>query len=258
MRLGVSYPVFDGEEWLGFSCGAFRQHVDFVCAVYMTVSYHGNANPAVESEVSRLVALGLVDRAVPFEPDSGLPPRMNEVRARNVGREACRDAGCTHHLTLDVDEMFVPGEFAAARGSLGDEDCSVVTVVNYFKRPTWKIVPEQGHAISFIQKIDVPYDADVSFPVVMDRTRQPGAWGTMRVFKPEEILGHHMSYVRRDMRRKISNNSNWRVGDAESFLSRFDKYQLGERLAVPPDWINRRTTLVEDIFGIGDKWEHPQ
>ena len=52
----------------------------------------------------------MIDEIYLFEPDlndtSGDNPQFNETLKRNVGLELSKKNGCTHHMTIDVDEFY--------------------------------------------------------------------------------------------------------------------------------------------------------
>lgn len=61
---------------------------------------------------------------------------------------------------------------------------------------------------------------------------------------------HHMSYVRRDIRRKFTNSGIARVLDVEKFVADFESHEVGDRVCLLPDRLNRKTVLVENLFGL--------
>jgi hypothetical protein len=99
--------VFDGEELLEFAIKAIKKNVDWVSATYQSTSYFGNpADPNLAITMHRLKEEGLVDELIHFEPDLSLEPKENELKLRNIGLEASKKAGCTHHISADVDEFL--------------------------------------------------------------------------------------------------------------------------------------------------------
>jgi hypothetical protein len=257
MRLGISYAVFEGEELLEPVVRGIRPLVSHVSVVYQPVSYHGNpCAPGLVPALEGLLARGVIDELVRFDSDLSLVCKANEAGVRNLGLECSRRAGCTHHISADVDEFYVPEQLAFVMAAMGGHDSSIVPIVNYYKRPVWRIEPLQGHRVSFIHPVGVSYDLSSEPPLSLDRSRRLSSWAACRVFEPHELVVHHMSFVRRDIRRKLANNSNWTRRDLDKFVAGFDTYQLGDRLCVGPDFINRRTVLAEDLFGLaaGGVW----
>ena len=253
MKLGVSYNVYDGEELLRFAAKSVRSEVDFICAVYQPVSYVGNpADPGLPALLDQLKSEGLIDDVITFKNDLSLVSYENEVNARNTGRLASVAQGCTHHITIDVDEFFHAHEVRYAKKVMedGDFDCSIVGMETYYKRPEYMVIPSQNLLIPFIQKAEHPHlSHELKWPYKTDRTRCSSVYDKCRVFTTDEIKMHHMSHVRRDIDKKIRNSANGPFYDRK-FEVDFDKYEVGQRVRLLPDFRNRKTVLVENIFGI--------
>lgn len=251
MKLGVSYNVFEGEELLEYVLRPIRHLLDHVSVVYQTTSYFGNlAHPDLVPTLQRLQALGLVDEVVYSEPDLTLPPRANETRNRNLGRECSVAAGCTHHITADTDEFYEPGQLEWAKGQMEGYNCSLVGMEMYYKRPEWRIVKNQGQVVPFIQLASSVFDVTAPWVHPVDYTKRCMPCDRCRVFTLDEFTMHHMSYVRSDIRRKLMNNENSKFIQVKKFLDHFDKYELGGRLVVMPDLKVRRTIDVGNPFNI--------
>ena len=84
----------------------------------------------------------------------------------------------------------------------------------------------------------------------MEITRRFEKQDNYKVFTKDEIIIHHMSYVRKDIRKKLLNSDNGQFYKIEKFAKEFENYKLGDRLCIVPDRINRKTTKVDNIFGI--------
>ncbi len=252
MKLGICYMVFDGSELLEFAISSIRKHVDFISATYQTTSYFGNkADDYLVSNMERLVSSGMIDKLIHFEPDLKVHHKINELNLRNIGLKMSREAGCTHHISADVDEFYESKQLEYAKGEIGDCDFSIAEFANYYKDPTFLIVPDQKQQMSFIHPVRNSYEYTEKFPFKIEITRRFSDYGKYRVFSKDEMTVHHMSYVRRDIRRKLANSDNGRFYKRiDKFVEDFDKYKLGDRLRVVPDFMNRKTVFVENIFGI--------
>lgn len=251
MKLGISYMVFDGIELLEFAAKAIREVIDFVSVVYQTTSYFGNdIDVDSHSILSDLKSKGLIDDFVHYESNRSLKPKTNEMNIRNFGLQRSIDNGCTHHISADVDEFYLPDQLVYAKKEMEGHDCSIVNFTNYYKEPTYMIVPNQGHQASFIHTVDNKYAIDGGFPYGIEVTRRMSKWDSCRVFSNEEFMVHHMTYIRKDIGTKLKNSSNGINCNFRRIVSEFDTYQLGGKLRVPPDLTIRRTVLVENLFGI--------
>lgn len=251
MKLGISYMVFDGSELLKFAVASIRKHVDFISVVYQTTSYFGNpADPELVPNVQALE--GVVDKTVCCQPNLKLHHKVNELNYRNVGLQLSREAGCTHHISADVDEFYRPEELERAKGLMEGYDYSIAPYEYYYKDPSWLVVPCQNLITSFMHTVDNEYEMNKEFPFGIETTRKLKTAGKCKTFSKDEFIVHHMSYVRKDIRRKLANSDTGLVYDRklDKFVEKFAKYQLGDLFCVAPDFLNRRTKLVENVFGI--------
>lgn len=252
MKLGISYQVFDGEEFIRPAVCSIRDLVHHVCVVYQTTSYFGNpAHVELESNVKSLLSDGIIDELVLYTPDLSLDYKLNELRIRNLGLQKSIDAGCTHHISADADELYDHDQLKYVMDVMdgSDFESSLVNYDVYYKKPTYLIYPSQNYRITFIHPVHVEYDMTLREPANIEITRRLKA-KNCKVFTKEEITIHHMSYVRKDIRRKYANNSNGLLFDVEKFAAVYDKYQLGQRVMTVPDFLNRKTVEVPNRFNI--------
>lgn len=97
----------------------------------------------------------------------------------------------------------------------------------FFKEPIYELLPpDELNAVPFIYKVDFPFKLVAeypkfileifckfaftrhSLPVMIDPTRRLEGLKTFHVFDREEVQMYHMSFVRKDMRMKMTNVSN--------------------------------------------------
>lgn len=249
MKLGIAYNAFDGLELLGYAIQSIKKEVDFVSVIRQRTSYHGNKADAVDLEIiEQLLKCGLIDLVIDYEPDLSLSPRENETIIRNLGLDSSIAHGCSHHISADVDEFYLPHDLKYAKEAIDGFDCSVIESIDYLKKPTWRIYPERRHLISFIHPVETRYSMNMKFPYAIDLTRR--ADRHEKCLRFDKILLHHMCYVRNDIRKKVMNNMNHKNKIGRNFCDLFDKYELGGRICIPPDYINRKTVEVENLFNI--------
>jgi hypothetical protein len=248
--------VFDGEELLKFAVKAIRQEVDHISVTYQNTSYFGNQNESnLEELLDQLKNQGLIDQAILYQPDLTLSPKENELKLRNLGIEISKKAGCTHHISSDVDEFYMQDQLKFAKKEIekDDYDFSIVPILYYYKNPQYLIWPPQDLVVSFIHPIDNEYNKEIlypEFPFHMEITRRLKNKKKYRIFTRKEIEMHHMSYVRKDIRKKFANSDNSRFYQLKRFYNIYDNYKLGDNVYLLPDYLNRKTILVDNIFGI--------
>ena len=248
--------VFDGEELLEYATKSIRNQVDFISVTYQTTSYFGNpSGPDLLPLLERLKAEKLIDQLIFYEPDLKLHHKENELRLRNIGLQASREAGCTYHISADVDEFYVAEQLEYAKKIMekGDFNYSMVPIETYFKKPTFLVTPSQKLFVTFIHPVRNEYNRNAvypDFPFRIERTRRLNLGNNYRIFSKSEVIMHHMSYVRKDIRKKFKNSDNAQYYKIEKFIENHNTYELGNRVCLLPDYLNRKTKLVENQFNI--------
>jgi hypothetical protein len=220
-KLGAAYNVFDGLELLKASINSIRDHVDYICIVFQDISNYGNP---LKTNYSLLLNLG-VDIQF-YAPNLTLSPAWNEIRKRNIGREMCKAAGCTHFMTIDADEFYLPEEFKRAKEIAFNFDSSACQMLTYYKTPEYILDPPEAYYVPFIYKLDNrEFSRNMYFPVMADPTRKLKA-GKIHLFPRNELQMHHLSYVRNDIRQKLENSTargNW--NNLDKVVNYFQNWQ---------------------------------
>ena len=207
MKLAAIYNVFDGEELLEYSINSIKNCVDYIIVVYQTHSNFGVLNPDVEDTILGLHKKGLIDEYVFYNtPQKG--PQINELTKKNIGLERVKDLGCTHFITMDCDEFYFEEEFNKAKEfiEVKDIDTSVCWIQNYHKNPEYRVIGlSEPFKVPFINKI---YDnsrlilGGKYFTDRIDPTRIINVYHNPHLFDKENILMHHYTTIRKDIRRK--------------------------------------------------------
>jgi len=243
--------VFDGEELLEPAIKSIRDQSDFVAVTWQKTSYHGNKTDTdIESLINQLKKNNLIDQAIFFEPNLSKSPKENELQLRNIGLQASRDHNCTHHISFDVDEFILSDQLKYAKETFGDNDYSIIENLYYYKRPTWQMTPVKNNQVSFIHPVTAEYSMIRKYPYRIEITRRVTPHDKCRVYMQDECVMHHMTYVRKNMEKKLRNSVTGYLYKIDKFVDDFNKYQLGDRLVVSPDFLTHKTKLVEDVFSL--------
>lgn len=258
-KLGVSYNLFDAEELLESSIKSVRDIVDYVSVVYQTESNFGNpCNEGLVPLLTKLHSEGLIDELFEYKPKIAKGGHYNEIRKRNIGLILSEGAGCTHHMAMDSDEFYTKEQMEFVKKELvdGDYDSSACQMTTYYKKPTFRLEPKEEYYVSLFHKIKpgVEYVIGHPFPVLVDPTRRVNP-GNCRIFTRDEIEMHHMSYVRRDLRKKLTNSSaspNFR--DIDKIVTYFNEWESPKQALMggaPDKFYN--TVEVENLFGVEEE-----
>lgn len=216
MKLGLSVNLFDGFEWLRAMVTTIRPEVDFI---HISVQYIGNIGYELSNtDKNRLIELletledeGLIDQIDEFIPSLEYDQSGNliitehfgyEMYQRNIGLEVCKDEGCTHFMSLDVDEMVDPKELAIVKRTmiLNDYDGGICTSLDFFGDNSHRLVSHSLTYTTLIFKIyeDSKYEHNVitdKYNIIIDATRQINC-ESVHIFDRSVITMIHMTKVR--------------------------------------------------------------
>ncbi len=216
MKYGVSYNLFDGEELLESSINSIRNNVDYISVVYQTISNFGQ--PCSEGLVPLLEDLksrGLIDELFEYRPKVNKGGHYNEIRKRNIGIILSEGAGCDYHMAMDSDEFYTDEQMKYVKKTLeeGGYNTSACQMVTYYKDSEHRLDPKEEYYVSLFHKMGdgIEYVIGAPFPVLVDPTRRVNYANTglinTKIFTRDEVEMHHMSYVRKDIRKKLQNSS---------------------------------------------------
>jgi hypothetical protein len=254
MKLGVSYNLFDGEELLEYSIKSIRNNTDFISVIYQEISYHGmKCSNGIFEFLLNLKDAGLVDEIVLFQPDivdtSGENASLNETKKRNLGLEISKNNGCTHHMSMDVDEFYTENQFTYMKSVMenGDFHCAAVKHCQYYKDSIYILKNKEEEYVTTIEKItpDTKYVYMAKYPVPVDPTRKTNN-KKCRVFGRNEVEMHHMSFVRRDIKKKLSNSAS-RRHFTDELINRVDEYYKNWTFPKPAMWAGGNLLEVVEV-----------
>ncbi len=211
MKLVAIYNVFDGEELLERSIDQISAHCEAVFTLTQETSNFGQVYADGAQKCRTLQAQGKVNVLAHYEPDLSLPPIQNELNKRQFGVEIAKREGFTHFLLIDCDEFYLPKEFQRAREEIIESGwmSTVCPIQSYFKHPTLTLGLDNYfvpfiHALTPQTRLYHP-----QFPYQVDPTRSVQLSPNVKVhcFAPESLTMHHYTWVRKDIQRKVHNNT---------------------------------------------------
>jgi hypothetical protein len=112
--------------------------------------------------------------------------------------------------------------------------------VNYIKEPIYQLEGFSFYCVPFISKIGLfsKFRGSNRFPVLVDPARKLGG-KRFKYFEPDELVMHHMTYVRTSLETKF-NNSSGRDTFVKSGVMR-----MLEEWRFPNDWIDPTIHYVD-------------
>lgn len=225
-RLGLGIVAFEGTEHLAGIITEIRDLVDYVTIGLQRVSYHNDPiDPIDLNEIHRLKEEGLVDEIVDIELDTSKPPRMQETDKRNLIIQDAEDHGCSHVIVIDSDEFYDHGEFLSALREIDEKDIemSYCQYVNYYKDYMHYLVYpfKDGMWVPFVSKTKYRHEYEcMDFLLPSDPSRRyvrpydgvENVDGKLvkrytvdyHLFQPDTVIMNHLSWLRSDIRKKMS------------------------------------------------------
>lgn len=219
MKLGVSYNVFDGIELLESSIRQIRPFVDIIHVAYQMSSWFGKPIAKEDIEIlQELLKKKLIDKLEVFinfkivsnSTKSNISiTKTYETKKRQFGLSYCLSKECTHFMSMDVDEYYLPDQFKEAKEYIISKDLSSTTCrfINYVNLPIY----HRGyspHYVPFICKINKSSKIGTPFFVPCDNTR--GITDNLKkthIFSPNVLTMHHMETIRKNLFRKYESTT---------------------------------------------------
>jgi hypothetical protein len=213
-------------------------------------------NPAemdIESYLKDLKDQKIIDSYNEYIPKLNvITPHINEINKRNIGLYDCEGNGCTHFMCMDCDEYYYKEELIKAYQKFieGDYDSAACQLQTYWKTGEYVLDPPEEYYVSLFYKIrpNIELSFNSKFPVLVDPTRvmEPGK---CLIFKRNELEMHHVSYVRKNIERKLRNSSSISVfkDKIDMLIKEFNEWEEG-KLAIMPGGTKHKVKKVKNIL----------
>lgn len=210
-KFGLGIVTFEGTEHLESIISEIKDLLDYVVIAKQNISYCGNKiDPEDDKEIDRLKNIGLVDEIIIYEPELDIEDRHQETNKRNMTIDFLQSKGCDYVLITDSDEIYNHDDFERAIQYIVDNKLEITycRYINYYHDLEHYIAMPFKCYVSFFFKSCYRYVFECQdFREPSDPTR--------RVHKPldvenyifdwNDIKMHHMSWIRKNIRKKIEN-----------------------------------------------------
>ncbi len=258
MKLAMCYTVYDGLELLEKSILNMIPVVDFTIICYQTVSNKGNIKNDIAFDLDKYVHNSDI-YLVRYKTDLTLGPKENERRKHNLMLNKAREYGATHLIMSATDHFYNDRDVFNAKRLVekNDFDVTFTSMFTYFKKPSWQITPVEEYFMPFICKItpQTKVERVRNYPLLVDPSVQLSPFKNWYLFTEKELMLHHYSVCRNDIREKYLNAASpWEPHQIDDFCNDFDNYDLdvnpgvkyfsGRKIKVVPDYFN-----LNPIFG---------
>lgn len=256
MRLAACYTVFNGLELLENAIKQIREEVDEIIICWQKTSNTGNISADVEAFIKKFEGLHNY-HIVFFEPKPGVFTKENEQAKHQLMIDKAKELDCTHFLLSATDHFYKKDEFSAAKKEVLslDFDVTFTKMYTYYKLPTWQLTPIEDYFMPFICKLypDTRIDRAKTFPyneIRVDQSVQVRPCGNWNIFQEDEIMLHHFSMIRDDVKNKFSNAAasvRWKPEMIKDFQEEFENYDINKNPGVKY-FQGRKIKVVEDYF----------
>jgi len=253
MKLAACYSIFDGLELLKPSIDQIYPFVDVIIIGYQLTGWNGNRSDEIQPYIERMLTGEHAEklRFVEYVPVVSKPPKENELAKHNVMLSAARDEGATHFFMSATDHFYLPEQLIRQIDRASEYDVTFTRMFTYYKHPTWQLTPMEEYLMPFIMKIYPQTEfLRCKYPVVVDPALKVNTAREWHVFPVEELVLHHMSMIRINIREKMQNSVSlgyWPQGSAERFIAEFESYSLEENRGVEY-FQGRKVQVVENWF----------
>jgi hypothetical protein len=253
MKLAACYSIFDGLELLKPSIDQIYPFVDVIIIGYQLTGWNGNSSSEIGPYIERMLTGEHADKLkfVEYVPLINKTPKDNEMSKHNAMLTAARDAGCTHFFMSATDHFYLPEQLIRCIDIAAEFDVTFTRMFTYYKHPTWQLTPMEEYLMPFIMKIHPQTEfLRCKYPVVVDPALKVNTCGNWLVFPVDQLVLHHMSMIRINIREKMQNSVSlgyWPQGSAERFIKEFESYSLEENPGVEY-FQGRKVQVVDNYF----------
>ena len=251
-KLGLGIIAFEGTEHLKNIIYEIKDLCDCVVICLQKTSYHGDPIKQNDiDDVEYLKECNLVDDIIWFEPsnlyenEQKIGPRLIETDKRNFILDYLEnEKKCSHGIIIDSDEFYDREDFKTAKAYINSQDeihVSYCQYINYYRDYKHLMVWPFYCYVPFITEIKFRFSfKHGSFAKPSDPTRRyflDNSNKSYHILPFKMIKMHHLSWIRKDIERKIDSWSSKQlfsnvVGLREAALERYYNYKEGQNAII--------------------------
>jgi hypothetical protein len=206
MPIIAIYNVWsDSVEHLEDSISMIRNEVDFVLCVNQLVSNFGETDPTSTFVCQDLEQKKIIDSVISYAPKQKTGAK-NELAKRRLGLEYAKEKGFDFFLMMDCDEFYNPQCLKSNLVFLeenADIEGLYSKILTYFKTKDLCFDGFDDYYVPFIHRLTDKTQIGTKYKVRCDPTRGVNA---NKVLASDCVM-HHLSWVRKDIEKKIRNSS---------------------------------------------------
>lgn len=239
MKLALLYTTWTGDdmEMLKRSIEQHLPHVDFVQIWFQCVS-----NKDEYSRWFKLydMAKSLGDRVETchWEPNLDLSTKENERIKHNEMIQDAKKQGFTHFIMAAGDHFYEPEQLEYAKKfhkNNPDIDVSFTEMITYYKKNDLAMWPLEEYYMPFIHvmKSETEISKSANYQFKVDPSVKVNTCEKMVVFNRKNVILHHYSMVRPDIKKKFRNAAasiRWSKEQVNRFISEYKNAKPGDKI----------------------------
>lgn len=242
MKLAICYTIFD-YELLEQSMSNHKDLVDGFVVCFQRLSNTGNT-----------IKPPKIDDMVEFTPNLMLNTKQNEIEKHNLMIECAKKRGYTHIIMAAHDHFYDSNQlsYAIEKVKECDFDVTYTKMFTYYKSPTYQITPIEDYFMPFIIKLhpNTKIERQATSIVRVDPSVKVNTNIKSYIFREDEVMLHHFSMIRGDIKAKFSNAASsirWTKEQVSTFISEYENFEINK----PLTYFQSRTCIeVPNTFNI--------
>lgn len=249
MKLGYAITIFDGLELLDNAVENHLPVVDVMVLCFQRVSNTGQKNFVLQEYLENKYGGHPRIHIVEYSCLPKLSTKENERRKHQLMIDTCKQLGCTHMIMAAVDHFYQTQDIVDYMDFGRDYDLTFTKMFTYYKYPTWQLTPIENYFMPFIFKLypNTKIMNGTNFPLLVDpsvRINTHKDWFLL------DIMMHHYSMVRIDLREKLENSaSKFSKQRIEQYLHEWEHYDIDSNPGVSY-FQGRKIEIVRNYFNL--------
>lgn len=252
MRLAALFTVYDGLELLGKALTACEAHVDEIVLCYQTVS-----NTGQRSEKAKIFCEAFAKEpgyTVIEYKTQRTGPKENERNKHQLMIDTAKGLKCTHFYLSATDHFYISNQFEYAKTVVDrlNPDITFTKMYTYYKYPTWQLTPIEDYTMPFITRLypDTMMISSTRYPYLVDPSVRINRFINTILFDESEVMLHHYSMVRDNIREKLLNSaSSFKKDVQEKHAAEFESYDIKVNPGISY-FKGRKVKEVENYFDL--------
>lgn len=252
MKLCLAYTVFT-HELLEQSIANHIDLVDGIIICYQEISNKGNKTSfPIDKFTHEKITI------VKYEPNLALGTKLNEVYKHNLMIKTAKNKGFSHIILSACDHFYDKNQFAYVKQQVIDKDydISYTKMFTYYRNPIYQITPIEDYYMPFIIKLhtNTQVESNVKTPVLVDPSVKVNTCKNWKLFSEHEIMLHHYSMIRLDIKDKFKNAAasiRWKPEQVQRFISEYENFSIEDNKPIEY-FQNRKCKVVRNYFNIAN------